>query len=117
MAIKSQKQNRVLIETIEVLGSLDSDLWKRVAKDLAKTSQNKRVVNISRINRFSEQNELIVVPGKVLGAGRMDHAVTVGAFAFSDSAKKAIEESKGKAVPITELAKQAPKGTGVKLLG
>lgn len=117
MAKMIPKQNRVLVETIDVLDSLDSDLWKRVAEDLSKGSRNRRVVNISRINRFSNANEVVVVPGKVLGAGRMDHAVTVGAFSFSVSAKKAIEESKGKVVPITDIAKKMPKGTGVKLLG
>jgi len=57
-----------------------------------------------------------VVPGKVLGAGVLDHKVTVAAFAFSQSARERID-AVGKTLSIEELLKKNPKGTGIKLMG
>jgi large subunit ribosomal protein L18e len=90
-------------------------VWKRIASDLEKSSRQRRIVNLSRINRFTKANDNIVVPGKVLGAGALDHAVNVAAFAFSDQAKQKIIENKGKCLSINELMQQKPKG--VRILG
>jgi len=58
-----------------------------------------------------------VVPGKVLGAGRIDHPVHVAAFSFSDQARFKILRAKGKCLSILELMEKNPKGTNVKILG
>lgn len=97
--------------------SHEAKLWKRVASDLEKSSRSRRVVNISRINRFTRENEVVVVPGKVLGSGSLDHSVVIAAFAFSDSARQQIEKAKGKCMTIQELAKQNPKGKDVRVIG
>lgn len=89
--------------------------WKRIASDLEKSTRQRRVVNLSRINRFTKDNEFIVVPGKVLGAGVLDHAVNVAAFAFSTQAKQKILDNKGKCLSINDLMQQKPKA--VRLIG
>ncbi len=94
-----------------------SNLWKRIAKDLEKPTRQRREVNISRINRNTKANETIIVPGKVLGTGNLNHGLTIAAFAFSEGAKKIITESKGKAISIVELLKQNPKGKDIKIVG
>ncbi|MDP7115849.1 MAG: 50S ribosomal protein L18e, partial [Candidatus Woesearchaeota archaeon] len=61
---------------VELLKKASTDkipLWKRVASDLSKPTRQRRIVNLSRINRFTKENETIVVPGKVLGDGLLDH--------------------------------------------
>ena len=92
-------------------------LWDRVADDLEKPTRQRRVVNISRIARFTKPNETIVVPGKVLGSGALPHSVVVAALSFSDGAKDRIEQAKGKALTIDQLLKQKPKAKDLKLLG
>jgi large subunit ribosomal protein L18e len=92
-------------------------LWKRIADDLEKSTRQRRVVNISRINRNTKENETIIVPGKVLGAGEVHHSVIVAAFSFSESAKERIQEAKGKCLTITELIKTNPKGKNVRIIG
>ena len=59
----------------------------------------------------------MAVPGKVLGAGRIDHPINVAAFAFSEQAKSKILEAKGKCLSFSELVEKNPKGTNVKILG
>jgi len=61
--------------------------------------------------------ETVVVPGKVLGAGKIDHPINVAAFAFSDQARLKILKAKGKCLSILELMKKNPKGANVKIIG
>ncbi len=58
-----------------------------------------------------------MVPGKVLGAGKIDHPINVAAFAFSDQARLKILKAKGKCLSILELMKKNPKGANVKIIG
>ena len=92
-------------------------LWKRIALDLAKPARTKRVVNLSRINRYAQDDETVIVPGKVLAAGSLDRKVHVAAFSFSKAAREMIEKQKGSAMSIADLLKQNPKATKVRILG
>ena len=72
---------------------------------------------MSQINRHTEKNDTIVVPGKVLGTGSLDHAVTIAAFDVSDNAKEKLKAAKAKYLTIPELAAKNPTGTKVKIIG
>jgi len=91
-------------------------LWKRIAQDLAKPSRQRKIVNLSRINRNTKDNETIIVPGKVLGSGELNHSITIAAFDFSGSAKSHIEKAKGSCLSIRDLMKKNPKGKDVRIL-
>lgn len=95
----------------------DVKLWKRIATDLEKTSQNKRIVNLYKISKFAKDGETIIVPGKVLGTGKLEKPVTIAAFKFSESAIEAFDASKSKYMSISELMEQNPKGKKVRILG
>ncbi len=92
-------------------------LWVRIADDLSASTRQRRVVNLSRINRYTKVNETVVVPGKVLGSGNLDHSVVVAAWNFSSDAKAQIEKAKGKCLSIADLIKQNPKGKDVRIIG
>ncbi len=113
--------NIVLKKLINELkkASLDHNvnIWKRVAIDLEKPSRARRIVNLSKISKNTKENETIVVPGKVLGSGDLDHKVTISAYQFSDSAIEKINRIGAKAVPLNELIKDSPKGKKIKVLG
>jgi large subunit ribosomal protein L18e len=93
------------------------NLWKRVALDLEKPTRQRRVVNLSRINRYTEENEVIVVPGKVLGTGSLNHKLTIAAFQYSDGAKEKLEKSKSTVVSLLELSKESPSGKKIRIIG
>ena len=94
-----------------------SGLWSRLADDLMKPTRERRLVNIFKLDLFSKDGEVVVVPGKVLGTGDLNHKVTVAAFSFSDSAVEKIRNAKGTVMTIQELAKKNPKGENVRILG
>jgi large subunit ribosomal protein L18e len=92
-------------------------LWKQLASDLEKSSRRRKIVNLSKINLYTKENETIVVPGKVLGSGVLDHKVTISAYQFSDSAKEKITKAGAKMIPLNELIKESPKGKRIKIMG
>jgi large subunit ribosomal protein L18e len=92
-------------------------LWKRLALELERPSRHRRVVNLSKISRFSTEGDLVIVPGKVLASGTLDHKITIVAWTFSGSAREAIEEKKAKAITLNEFLKSDIKGKRVKIIG
>ncbi|NIR16830.1 50S ribosomal protein L18e [Candidatus Bathyarchaeota archaeon] len=95
----------------------EARIWRDLAGRLSHSRRRRTAVNVSRLNRYTQKRETVVVPGKVLGAGKIDHPVSVAAFAFSDQAKFKILKAKGKCLSIPDLVKKNPKGTGVKIIG
>lgn len=93
-----------------------SELWLSVADRLTSSNRNRTAVNLSRLNRYTQEGETVLVPGKVLGAGQADHALTVAAFSFSDVAKSKIANTKGKCLSIRDLMKKNPTGKNVKIM-
>ena len=108
---------RLIMELKKRSNEQDVNIWKRVANDLEKPTRQRRVVNLSSISRYTKENEIIVVPGKVLGAGNLEHKLTISAFQFSDGAKEKIEKVGAKIVPLLELSKENPNGKGVRIIG
>jgi large subunit ribosomal protein L18e len=107
-----------LISDLKKAGSQnESDLWKRIAYDLEKPTRQRRIVNLSKISRYCSEDEVIVVPGKVLGSGELNKKLTIAAYQFSDQAKEKIKEAKGTSIGIAELIKKNPKGKKVRIIG
>jgi large subunit ribosomal protein L18e len=94
-----------------------SPIWKRIASDLERPIRNRRIVNLSRINRFTKDNETIVVPGKVLGSGLLNHKVTVAAFAFSDGAVEKLKKQNCDVMSISELMQKDIKKSDIRIIG
>ncbi|MDD3041443.1 MAG: 50S ribosomal protein L18e [Methanosarcinaceae archaeon] len=105
-----------LILTLKDRASVENTpIWKDIAKRLESPAGNYAAVNVSKINRHAAENDVILVPGKVLGAGLLDHAVTVVALDFSSSAEVKITEVGGKCLSIEEIIEANPKGSGIRI--
>lgn len=107
-----------LIEKLRHIAAKEGvDIWRYIARELAGSTKKRPVVNISRINRYAQQNETVVIPGKVLASGELTAPIHVAAFKFSREAREKIEQAKGKALSISELLEENPKGKEVRILG
>ncbi len=113
--------NQHLRNLIEELKRLSSEqnirIWKRIATDLEKPTRQRRAVNLSRISHYTKENDTIIVPGKVLGSGLLNHKLTIAAYGFSEGALQKIQKADAKAISITELMKENIKGKGVRIIG
>ena len=92
-------------------------IWKRIAVDLEKPTRQRRVVNLSRLSVHTSENDVIVVPGKVLGAGTLNHKLTIAAYQFSGSAKEKLLKNGSKLIPLEELSAHDPKGKKIRIIG
>lgn len=94
----------------------NANIWRKIAEFLEKPKRRRIAVNLSRISRYTEKGDVVVVPGKTLSAGTLTHPVTVAAFSFSGKAKEKIEKVGGKCLKIEELFNQNPKGSNIKII-
>lgn len=115
----SKKTNPRIIDLIYSLKELGNqkkvNVWIAIAKKIESSSKNYSSLNLSKINRYTKENEIIIVPGKVLGSGILNHSLTIAALGFSDTAKNKISLANGKYMAIEQLIEQNPNGNGVKI--
>jgi len=102
---------------IAELNKQNAPIWKRTAFELSRSTRQRRVVNLSRLQRFADDGEIILVPGKLLSAGELDKKLTVAAWNFSQKAAEKVVKAGGKVMTISELIEKNPKGEKVRILG
>ncbi len=90
-------------------------IWKKVSKKIASPRSNRIEANLYRINKKTNLNDTIIIPGKVLGIGELNHKLTIACLECSNSAKKKIEQSGSKLLSINELFEQNPEGKNIKI--
>jgi len=121
MAKPTGPTNPLLTGLIEELKKKSVDqkanLWRKVASDLERPTRKRRIVNLSKIDNYTKENETIVVPGKVLGAGNLNHKLTISAYQFSNSAKDKLIKAGAKIIPLNELIRESPKGKRIRIIG
>jgi large subunit ribosomal protein L18e len=120
MVRKITKTNPNIIELIGTLkkksNSEEAAIWKDVAKRLERSTRRKSQVNLSTINRHSSADETVLIPGKVLGSGEINHKVNVVALGFSQSAQEKIENAGGECLDIGTALEKNPKGSNIRIL-
>jgi len=118
--MQKRKSNPNLVKLIDELlvasAKNEAKVWKDIAERIAKPRRLYAEVNVSKIERYAKDNETIIVPGKVLGSGKINKKVVVAALSFSESAKRKIEDAGGKCLTITQLLEENPKGSGVRIM-
>lgn len=107
--------NYYIRKLIRDLWKTKINIWKTVSKKLSGPRRNRVKANLYRINKKTKKDDIIVVPGKILGMGELEHTLTIACLESSRTAKKKIESSGSKIISIEELLEQNPKGSGVKI--
>jgi len=119
--LKTKKTNPQLVSLIRLLKQQSREheaaIWRDIAKRLQKPRKSWAEVNVSRLDRYLNENDSAVIAGKLLGAGAIGNPVTVAAFQCSDSARRKIEKAGGTVLTIQELINLNPKGTGIRIMG
>ena len=117
LTTKTNPRYSALISTLkETSRANGANVWRDIAKRLEAPCNNYAEVNISKINRYTQDGDIILVPGKVLGSGVLTQKVSVAAIQFSESAEEKITDADGICMTIEELVKQNPEGRKVRIL-
>ena len=115
--VRRKRLNQALYSTSATLRRTGmkskGEIWSYVARLLILPKRRRIAVNILKLNRETSSGESVVVPGKVLGLGELDHAITVSAYSFSPSARKKIAEAGGRCMSLLEHAEENPSGSGI----
>ncbi len=122
MSNKCFKTNPQLIALISDLKAKTREdpkaaIWRDVALRLEAPSRTWAEANLSKIEKYAQDGETIVVPGKVLAAGDLTKKVNVAAYSFSAKAVAQIAAAGGKTMTIRTLMAENPKGSKVRIMG
>ena len=115
--MKNQQLKTLITELKKTSIEEKVPLWKRIATELERPTNARRVVNLSRIDQHCKKDETVIVPGKVLSMGKLNKKITIAAYNYSKNALKKIEDSGSKAMTINDLLKKNPKGSKVRIIG
>ena len=104
-------ESKEVNEWIGVLGAVKrgSDrhpMATKLQKILSRPKRRRVNVNMYKINKFSKDGENLIIPGKVLSVGRLDHKVRISAVNYSEKAAKALRDSGSELLSLPEMLKQ-----------
>lgn len=91
-------------------------IWRRVSDIIAKPARNQASVNLYRLNKVTKKNDIVVIPGKILGSGKLDHKITVGTLKISSLAKEKLASNNCTVFTIEQLLEKYPTGSGVRII-
>lgn len=121
MGKTNRKTNPNLVTLIQHLKDAsrtnEAPVWRDIALRLEGSSKNWAEVNVGKLNLYANDNDVVVIPGKLLGAGEIKKKLTVAAYRFSGQAKEKIVKAGGKNLSIEELVASNPKGSKVRIMG
>ena len=111
--MKKGTTNPELKKTIIILKKTKKPIFKKIAESLEKPRRKRIEVNLWKINKYAKDEEIVVVPGKILAYGDMTKKIKISSL---NASKKAIEKinKTGKYLTIEELIKEKGK---IKIMG
>jgi large subunit ribosomal protein L18e len=95
--------------------SSGGNVWGDVAERLEKPRRTHAEVNLGRIERYAQEDETVIVPGKVLGSGVLQKEVTVAAVDFSGTAEQKIDQV-GETMKLEQALENNPDGSNVRVI-
>ena len=115
MSKTNPRLNSLIADLKSAARNSGGDVWSDVAQRLEKPRSTHAEVNLGRIERYAQDDETVVVPGKVLGSGALRKEVTVAAVDFSGTAQTKIEQV-GDTMNLEEALEENPDGSNVRVI-
>lgn len=94
----------------------NAKIWKYVAELLNRPRRKKIGVNLYKINKYTKDGEIALVPGKVLSIGEINKDIKIAAWRFSKLAELKLKKKNIEYMSIEELVKKNPKGSNVRII-
>ena len=115
-----KKESNEIADTIDTLVKVSrensSSMWRDIAERLSGGSRRYASINVGKINRLSNDGDIVIVPGSVLGSGIINKKVTLSALKISKSAMEKLQKSGSSFKPIKQFATENPKVKNPKIL-
>jgi large subunit ribosomal protein L18e len=115
MSKTNPRLNSLIADLKSAARNSGGNVWQDVAERLDKPRRTHAEVNLGRIERYAQEEETVVVPGKVLGSGVLSKEVTVAAVDFSGTAQTKIDQV-GETMKLEQALEQNPEGSNVRVI-
>ncbi|MBI5872392.1 50S ribosomal protein L18e [archaeon] len=102
-----------LRKLVAMLNKTKSPAWKKIAQELLAPTRKRCAVNIEKLNKYAKKDEIIVVPGKVLGSGEIEKPVFIASYSITAEARKKLGN---KFMEIEQAVKENPKGKLLRII-
>jgi len=121
MSIKVERKTSVHLigvinDLLERSRENNSIFWRDIALRLNSSRNHYADVNLGKLDRVTKDGDTIVIPGNLLSTGILHNKLKLSAFKVSEKAKIKLQESGSEFIELTELAKENPKGTDIKII-
>ena len=108
--MRKQPENGIVVKWLAELEAYKrskerAGLSKRIYRFASKPSRQRPKVNIYKINMNTKESDSVIVPGKVLSIGSMDHKVSIAAMEFSGSAMDTLKKANCSVVQLKDAMK------------
>ncbi len=106
--MKITPENENVKEWISVLTKLaegKNGPWKRALELAAVPARRRASVNLYKLSKNTKEGDAVIVPGKVLSVGKLDHSISIAAMQFSKSALEKLKASKCSILGIKDIIK------------
>jgi len=115
--IEKQLQRKDSVELVKtIIAAKKNKFWIKIAEILSGPRKNRINLNLNEIDKKVEEEDIVVIPGKVLSQGGVNKKIKIVALNFSDKAKEKLLKSKCEILSIIEEIKKNPAGNGIKIL-
>jgi large subunit ribosomal protein L18e len=94
----------------------NANIWIYIAELLNKPTRQRIEVNLGKLQKYTKDGDIVVIPGKLLASGIFNRKITIATWKYSQSAKEKVEKAGSKIISIEELVRANPKGTNVKII-
>ncbi|MGC8478850.1 MAG: 50S ribosomal protein L18e [Candidatus Micrarchaeia archaeon] len=81
-------------------------LSKKLLKLVDVPARERKDADIYKINKYTSENDSVIVPGKVLAEGSLNHKISIAALGYSKKAKEELERSGSKIAKFEELMEE-----------
>ena len=100
-----------IISWNEAIGTIKSDtknagLWRDVRRIISQPRRARAVVNLNKLDKLTKEGEFVIVPGKVLSFGHVNHKLKIAAVEYSASAAAKLKEKGCEMVGVHEMLKK-----------
>lgn len=109
-----RKTNPELVETIKA--STKNPAWHKIAEKLSSSRRKMLEINLKEIDKNSESGDVVVVAGKVLGAGNIGKKIRISALKFSKEALEKLKACKCETTSIISEMSKNPSAKGVRII-
>ncbi len=82
-------------------------LFKKVQRSMeVPTRIRKGGVNLYKLNKYTKEGDVVIVPKKVLSTGTIDHKITIAAPEYSSKAREELKKKGCRIIGIKEMVNE-----------